>query len=181
MRKKLATIGVVIMMLGVAMGIAGFTTIDKAPANDAITTVIPGKEYKTDLICFSNNDVLIIANPGNTSGLIKSSYIGNITNYTQLSQYSIKPTKTITEGYEYENLKAGSYIFIIFSSSTPENTGFSLESHTEFADLGYAEYAFEFGILAFFAGIVVLIIGFVLKPKPKKVDIKPILKRNKKR
>lgn len=180
MRKKLATIGVVIMMLGVAMGIAGFTTIDKAPANDTITTVKLG-EYRTDLICFSNNDILIIANPGNTSGLIKSSYIGNTTNYTQLEHYSIKPTKTVTEGYEYENLKPGDYIFIIFSSSKPENTGFSLESHAEFVDLGYAEYAFEFGILAFFAGIVVLIIGFVLKPKPKKVDIKPILKRNKKK
>jgi len=180
MRKKLATIGVVIMMLGVAMGIAGFSTIDKAPANDTIKTVA-SEEYETDLICFSNNDVLIIANPGNTSGLIEYSYISNTTNYTQLSHYSIKPTKTITEGYEYENLKPGDYIFIIFSSSKPENTGFSLESHTEFVDLGYAEYAFELGILAFFAGIVVLIIGFVLKPKPKKVDIKPILKRNKKK
>ena len=35
MRKKIATIGVVIIMVGVALSLTGFITIDKAPVNDA--------------------------------------------------------------------------------------------------------------------------------------------------
>lgn len=176
MNKKIATIGVVIIMIGVALSLTGFITIDKAPVNDSLTTVVSSREYTSGIIDYSHGDILIIAGSSGTAGLIKYSDMDNVTSSSNLSALEIKYAKQSSSGFEYKNLPVGRYIYVMFTSAKPSNFGYSLESSQEFADLGYASYAFEVGIIAFIAGIGVVIAGFILKPKQKSL-IKPILKR----
>ncbi len=89
---------------------------------------------------------------------------------------AVKYTKESSSGFEYKNLPTGRYIYVMFTSAKPSDFGYSLESSAEFADLGYASYAFEIGIISFLAGIGVVIAGFILKPKEVSM-IKPILKK----
>jgi hypothetical protein len=175
MNKKIATIGVVIIMIGVALSLTGFITIDRAPVNDTVCTIANSNEYTSKIIDYSTGDILVIAGSTGTSGLIKYNELTN-TSSVNLSSVEIKYTKEISSGFEYKNLPAGQYIYVMFTSAKPTNFGFSLESGSEFHDLDYASYAFEAGIISFIAGIGVVIAGFILKTKPKSI-IKPILKR----
>ncbi|WP_337860388.1 hypothetical protein [Ferroplasma sp.] len=177
MNKKIVTVGVILLMLGIALGLAGFTTIDKAPVNTSIVTVQADKEYRTHTIIYCAGDILVVASPGNLSGIVALDNCSNVTNSSALHNYSISPSKTISGALEYTNLKTGEYRFVIFSNSTPD-TGYSLETPTEHTNLIYADYAFEFGILIFIGGVIVTIVGAIMKEK-KKMNIKPILNRKK--
>ena len=175
MRKKIATIGVVIIMIGVALSLTGFITIDRAPVNDTVCTGPHAGEYTSKIIDYSSGDILIIAGSTGTAGLIKYNDISSATS-GNLSSMAVKYTKESSSGIEYKNLQVGRYIYVMFTSAKPTNFGYSLESSQEFSDLAYASYAFEAGIISFLAGIGVVIAGFILKPKPDSM-IKPILKR----
>ncbi len=59
MRKKIATIGVVIIMVGVALSLTGFITIDKAPVNDAVCTGSLSGEYTSKIIDYSGGTYLL--------------------------------------------------------------------------------------------------------------------------
>jgi hypothetical protein len=173
MRKKIATIGVVIIMLGAALVLAGFTTLDKAPVNIGLTPSSGG--YSSDIIDYSSGDVLIITGSTGHAGLVNYSEIAEA-NSTNIRQESISPYKNTSSGIEYKGLTPGRYVYIMFTSSKPASFGFSLESSAEFSDLHYALYAFEGGIVAFLGGIGVIITGFILKPKPK-IPTKAILQK----
>ncbi|WP_298277789.1 hypothetical protein [Ferroplasma sp.] len=175
MRKKIATIGVVIIMVGVALSLTGFITIDKAPVNDAVCTGSLSGEYTSKIIDYSGGDILVIAGSSGTAGLIKYNEYPNATS-GNLPSMAVKYTKESSSGFEYKNLPTGRYIYVMFTSAKPSDFGYSLESSAEFADLGYASYAFEIGIISFLAGIGVVIAGFILKPKEVSM-IKPILKK----
>ncbi len=175
MNKKIATIGVVIIMIGVALSLTGFITIDKAPVNDSICTVACSREYSSKIIYYTGGDILIIAGSSGTAGLIHYNDLSNVTR-SNLSSIEVKYTKESSSGFEYKNLPAGRYVYVMFTSAKPSNFGYSLESSQEFSDLSYASYAFEAGIISFLAGIGVVIVGFIMKSKQKSV-IKPILKR----
>ncbi len=176
MIKKIATIGLILLMLGVAMGLAGFMTIDKAPTNTQLEPVKAG-EYRTSRMYYVTGDVIIIANPGNDSGLIKYSQLLYVTS-KNISQNAIKPSRSVTGGLEYSNLNSGTYVFVVFNSSKPSNMGFSLESSSEYRDIMIAYYAMISGVFIFIAGIIIIIIGLILKPK-KKVPLKTVIRKNK--
>jgi len=177
MRKKIATIGVVIIMLGAALVLAGFTTLDGAPVNIGLTPSSGG--YRSDIIDYSSGDILIITGSTGHAGLVKYANSSE-TNISNIHNESISPYKNTSSGVEYKGLPPGRYVYIMFTSSKPASFGFSLESSGEFSDLHYALYAFEGGIIAFVAGIGVIITGFILKPKSK-IPTKAILQRKNKK
>ncbi len=176
MRKKIATIGVVILILGIGLGIGGFMAIEEMPTHTSIFLVKSG-EYKTSQIIYSKGDVLIIANPSNVSGLICSSNFTQV-NSSNLHNYAISPTKEISGGLEYKNIKTGLYVFVDFTSKSPANQGYTLASPAEYSTALFGEYAFTSSFFLVVAGIVVIILGLILKPKNKMPG--PKLKNNKK-
>ncbi|MEM0139370.1 MAG: hypothetical protein QXZ44_01965 [Ferroplasma sp.] len=176
MRKKIAIIGVILIMLGIAMSLGGFMIIDKAPTATSISPYTKG-EYNTSCIYITGGDRLIVANPGSHSGLIPYKDLSKVTS-SNLHNYS-EPEHGTSSSMEFTGLNQGTYVFVIFSSVKPANFGYSLESPSEFFDLEFADYAFNSGILIFIGGIVVSLIGLILKPKNNK--IKPILKHSNKK
>ena len=104
MRKKIATIGVVIIMVGVALSLTGFITIDRAPVNDTVCTGPHSGEYISKIIDYSGGDILIIAGSTGTAGLIKYNDISNATS-GNLSTMAVKYTKQSSSGIEYKNLQ----------------------------------------------------------------------------
>jgi hypothetical protein len=104
MRKKIATIGVVIIMVGVALSLTGFITIDRAPVNDTVCTGPHSGEYISKIIDYSGGDILIIAGSTGTAGLIKYNDISNATS-GNLSTMAVKYTKQFSSGIEYKNLQ----------------------------------------------------------------------------
>jgi hypothetical protein len=179
MIKKILMVGLVIFLLGTTMMIGGYITVVNATNNiktdDTVHFVNTG-EYMSGPIYYSPGDVLIISGSGKTYGLVNENKLGNVTR-SNISEIDVAPSQhTGTNGYEYTNLKEGSYVFVMFNSSKPTNFGYALETQAQHQNLIIADYAFSIGIGLLIVGIIIAIIGGIIKPR-KKVPLKTILKK----
>ncbi|SMD30610.1 hypothetical protein SAMN02745355_0500 [Picrophilus oshimae DSM 9789] len=165
MRKKIAIVGLIILMLGIALFIAGFETVERAPT---YTTVIHinNDEYTTACFTYHSGDVVVITGVNNDSGLICNSYINNVTQ-KNIHNYTIIPEKSSPDAFYYDNLKPGGrYVFVEFSSSRPV-IGYSISSQSEVSLLSIAVYLSGAGIILGIIGFITAIAGIILKKKPE--------------
>ncbi len=165
MRKKIAVIGLVILIVGIAMAAGGYyetstvalhTTVKTDPYNKTISM--------TDNITVSSGYEVIIISNYTHEGLIKASDLKNADNITNLEHYEIKPTTHTSDDRVYTDLPAGTYVFIASSTSTPSIS-------YEYASLTTIEIGgslLVIGAIAAFVGFIVLIVGLVLKKKEPK-------------
>jgi len=163
MRKKIAVIGLVILIVGIALAVGGIqedkslvhTTVKTDPYNTTTTG------YMTDNITVSHGYEVLVISSDTHSGLIKASNLPKADNITNLEHYEITPTSHASDEMIYTGLPAGTYVFIAFNTSMPVIT-------YEYASLTTMEIGgslLVIGGIAAFVGFIILIIGLVLKKK----------------
>ena len=163
MQKKILIVGLVIFMLGIALFIAGFESIERVPTYNNIMQ-IKNNEYATGCFTYHSGDIVVITGVNNNSGLICNEYINNVTE-GNLNNYKIPVEKSSSNAFYYNNLKPGGiYVFIEFSNSKPA-IGYTILSSSEESLVNIAGDISSIGIIFFIAGIIVMILGIFLKKK----------------
>ncbi len=168
MRKKIAVIGLVILIVGIAMAAGGYYETTSVLSHDLHTTVkaynTTDNEYITGNMSISSGYELIVISNYTHEGLIKSSDLSKVNNNTTLAHYVITPTTSAADDHVYTGLAAGTYLFVAFNTSTPV-IGYEYAPLTTI-ELGGA--LLIIGAIAAFIGFIVLIVGLVLRKKEPK-------------
>jgi len=162
MRKKIAVIGLVILIVGIAMAAGGYYETTSVGLHTAVTPdKFNSSAYMTNnVIVSAGYEVIMIANYTH-EGLIKASDLSKVNNITNLEHYEITPTSHTSDDRIYTDLPAGTYVFIAFTNN-------SAVIGYEYAPLTTIEIGASLlviGGIAAFVGFIVLIIGLVLKKK----------------
>jgi len=163
MRKKIAVIGLVILIVGIALAAGGYYETTSVGLHSAVKTdpynITTG--YMTNNVTVSSGYEVIMISNDTHAGLIKVSDLSKANNITNLEHYEITPTSHTSNDRIYTDLAAGTYVFIAFNTSMPVIT-------YEYAPLTTIEVGgslLVIGGIAAFVGFIVLIIGLVLKKK----------------
>ncbi|MCL4447471.1 MAG: hypothetical protein M1556_05995 [Candidatus Thermoplasmatota archaeon] len=170
MRKNLLIIGIVLLVVGVAM--AGISTVEAAHSvsssiGGAGNTMYPGTNgdyYSNNLNVSTGDEVLVVSNIH--AYLIPSSDISTV-NSGNVGSYAISPSTSAGNTSTYTGL-LGSFYVVTFGTSSPSvsyavvSGGLGHLIITGLLVLGGAFLAI--------AGIVIAIIGALLKPKNRPVQ-----------
>ncbi len=161
MNKKIALIGLVVFIIGIALLAAGsYETLSNTHTAATYTQYSAGKYISNELV-LDQNATLTIVNSAPSMGVVRSAVMPSVTNST-LASVSVKPFATALGAQVYE-LPAGSYYVVYFGNSTPT-------AHYSYV---YSSTVRLFGLLTSsglfiaIAGGIVGIVGVVLKSKPK--------------
>ncbi len=164
MRKRLALIGLVILIIGVILMVSGYEGIQKAPTYDKIFE-ISNNEYTTNSFVYHSGDIVIVSGGNNDSGLICNSKLEYV-NASNIANYSIKPTKSTADGIYYCNLtNNGKYVYVEFSDKSPGIIAYTIATPSEINNLNRYADVVTAGIPISVAGFFVLMIGLILKKK----------------
>ncbi len=162
MRTVLVIVGVVILILGIvlfaagALGALGSTTI--------ITTFSQPQagEYVSAELVMNSTSVVVVTSPASNGGLIPEQDLA-VVNSSSVSSYVITPRSTAGGTETYRNL-TGDYYYVVFSSTQPSSRIVITGGHlSKTIGLGLLVLG---GIVLFIAGIIVAILGAVLKKRP---------------
>ncbi|MGI0071965.1 MAG: hypothetical protein ACRECT_07895 [Thermoplasmata archaeon] len=160
MRRKLAAIGLVLFLVGIALLFAGVYATKGAlhPVND-FTLRSPG-EYVSPELNLTQAATVTIEKAPSREGLVTAQNL-SIVNATNLGTEGVPATVT-TSGTVAYSVSAGSYYVVSFGNSAPTTTVDYLYTNTV-ALYGLATLA---GLALAVAGGVVGLIGAFRKPKP---------------
>ena len=168
MRKKIALIGLVVLIIGIAIVAGGYYETISVLSHDEHTAVRSDPsnktEYTTNNMTISSGYELIVTANYTHEGLIKASDLSKVNNNTTLAHYAINSTAPVSGGMIYTGLAAGTYVFVAFNSSTP-TIGYVYAPSTTI-ELGGSLIAV--GAIAAFTGFIMLIVGLILKKKEPK-------------
>lgn len=159
MRRGLLLRGVAILVLGLV--IAGVGLLELASPSAGSTTVrvySPGEYVSSEINISKPSDLAVVFNSG-VGGLVPAGLLGSV-NQSNLKRYAVPPNTTSGNLYQYLNISVGEYYFVVFSNNTP-TISYSV------VPLSRGLYAFMLvlgGLLAL-VGLVVTIVGALLKPK----------------
>ncbi len=165
MRKKIAVIGLVLLVAGVAIFFAGGSLGIRGLINDETMSAKGSGEFMSPVFNVSSGElVLITSNPASSIYLIPSAD-ASIVNSSNVGNYKVAGgTYANNSGVttiEYTSISSGTYNIVSFTSSSPKVT---LTKEPVNSLLVALLPTIIGGIMAF-AGFIVLIIGLVLRRK----------------
>ncbi len=168
MRKKIALVGLVVLIIGIAMAAGGYYETTSTLSHDLHTAVKSDPSNKTEYITnnmtMSSGYELIVTSNSTHEGLIKASDLSKVNSNASLGHYLIKPTSSAAGAEVYTGLAAGTYVFVAFNNTTPA-IGYEYASLTA---LQLGGSLIVIGAIAAFIGFIILIVGLVLKKKEPK-------------
>ena len=167
MRKKILIIGLILLVVGIVM--AGASAVEAAHSasgsiSGASTAMFPdsnGGYHSQALNVSSGEEVIVVANQ--QAYLIPSEDLGTATQET-VTGYAVAPSSSAGNTSTYSNIP-GSYYIVTFGSSPP-----SVDYAVVSGGLGHLiliGLLVLVGVFLAIAGIIIAIIGAVLKPKNK--------------
>ncbi|OWP57444.1 MAG: hypothetical protein B2I17_00590 [Thermoplasmatales archaeon B_DKE] len=163
MRKKIALIGVIVLVIGVvlvAAGLAGTLSMTKTYTH---STEISSTEWTTSEINMTSGGLLTVTGAtGSDTGLVTSADLSSV-NSSNIASYAVAPNNTVHGTVTFEGL-SGHYYYVVFSSSSPSISAVYINNIGN--EVVYAAMLVPGGVLAFI-GFVVAIIGVILKKKPQ--------------
>lgn len=161
MRRNILIIGLVLMVVGGGIAFAGSYSLTKnATISPSMNEMSPGM-YVTPIIMTNGTASLIVSEVGANSGLIKAADL-SIVNSSNLKSIAIPANVSVSSSNYYEGI-SGSFYYIQFSSTSP-NIGYVL-IHGNIYEYSALSLAILGGVIMFIAGIVIAIIGAILKKK----------------
>ncbi|SMD31018.1 hypothetical protein [Picrophilus oshimae] len=163
MRKKIAIIGVVILIIGIAVFATG--SYEGTHLLHRSVSEIRTGEYKTDNITLKSGDILAVTSPPSVYGLIPLNDI-KIVNSTNINKYSLKPLVSSSTAVEYlvNSTNSGSYAFVMFTSAVSSTFTYEYGAFSTIEVIGVLAL---FGIIIGVIGFIILIAGLILKPKQR--------------
>jgi hypothetical protein len=163
MRTKIAIIGLVLMVVGIALFFGGGELALGHTSAPQTLTLAKGGEWASSDINVSAGSLVIVTSSTPNVYLVSSSNLGKL-NDTNVGQYAINSTKTTAAGettIDFSNLTAGQYLTISTSAARPNisvvNEGLN--------SLITALLPFILGVVLGFVGFIILIVGLLLKKK----------------
>lgn len=162
MNKKIALIGLIILVVGIVMLVAGSLAIAaNSHHSRAYTQYSTGKYISTE-ITLQQNTTLTIANAMSGMGVVTAADMPTVTSST-LSSVGIQPLASAAGAHVYQ-LQPGSYYVVYFGSASPSSLYSYVYTSTA---LSYGLFTTG-GIFLAIAGGIVGIIGVVIKPRQQR-------------
>ncbi len=163
MKNKYVVIGIILMVIGASLAVAGYYEITTEPKSTTVN-YIGGNEYTSSKFNFSKNDILIIVPSNNTSGLISYSNVSIVTSLN-INNYTVKPSGNI-DGEPYYTGLTGNYIFVEFHNNATMYYDFMpLSEYNLITDSSYIAAA---GIGLLGAGFIMFFVTIMFKKLRKK-------------
>ena len=165
MRTRTLTIGLIILVAGIALAVVGVYSLKNATKSiTSFTQPVAGEYVSAELIL--NNSVVVVRSPATVGGMVPSQDISAV-NSTNIGSYAVAYNSTAASSETYIGLR-GDFNYIVFSSVQPTTkivvTGTLLETVT----LGLLVLV---GIACVIAGIVVAVVGAVRKNPGEKTTM----------
>ncbi|MGC8562908.1 MAG: hypothetical protein ACP5UZ_05395 [Thermoplasmata archaeon] len=170
MRRNILIIGLILLVVGIAM--AGISAVEASHSasssiSGASTTMYPGPngEYHSQLLNVSSGEeVIVVANQH--AYVIPSEDLTTVTN-ANVAGYAIVSSTSAGNTSTYSNIP-GSYYIVTFGTSTP-SVDYAVVSGG-LGNLIVTGLLVLIGVFLAIAGIIVTVIGAVLKPKNKPIQ-----------
>lgn len=163
MKKPIVIIGAVVLIIGVvliavgAVGVLqGLTVVKTFSAPQS------GEYLSTELMLNVTSDVAVTSAAAN-GGLITALNLNQV-NSTNIGQYALTPHSNLAGTVTYTNL-TGDYYYVAFASSQPSSKIVATPVHG--GTLGSSLLVLG-GFGAVILGIAVIVVGALMKRKPKK-------------
>ena len=156
-------IGVVLLFLGIVLFVAGtFSVLGSTKIISTFNQPATGEYVSTELLINSTSTV-VVSSPSSSGGLIPGQDLASVNSSDSIGLYSLTP-KSTAEGVEtYTNL-AGDYYYVVFSATAPSSRIVISGGHLS-STIGAGLLVLG-GIAFFIIGIIVAILGVVLKKRP---------------
>jgi len=160
MRKRMVTIGVVLLIIGIAFLASGIIGLRGSTSTIKVFNQPNPGEYVSSEILLNSSSSIIVRSPPSVGGLIPAQDI-NLVNSTNLSSYALSSSTSVGGTESYTSI-TGNYYYVIFSSTQPNTRLAILGSLGVTAALGLLTLA---GIIFIIIGIILAILGVFRKPK----------------
>lgn len=165
MRKKLVIIGAVVLIIGVVLFFAVSEELLATSNVGQIQTGAGSGEWKSPMLNVTSGGQVTLISSSASSALIPASDLSKVTS-SNLASYALKTSsgfKNLSVGTVSVYMPpAGSYYIVTFSSTAPTLTYTVVNSASLTVVLGLLEIV---AIVMGIAGLIVLIVGAVLKEK----------------
>lgn len=168
MRRNVLIIGAVVFIVGLIL----FVTGDFVLAGHASSKFYPvgANEFRSNELNLTSSNLLTVTSKISGVWLLHASQLTSV-NASNIANYAITPFVNITEAgvhaEEYKNIQ-GSF-FVVYFNSAAANSSSGLITYSVYSsasDLELTAIATAVGLLMIIAGIIVAIVGAVLKRKP---------------
>ena len=163
MRTRTLTIGLIILVVGIALAaVGGYSLRNATTSITSFTQSTPGEYVSAGLVL--NDSVVVVRSPASVGGMVPAQDVSAV-NSTDIGSYAVPYNSTAASSETYIGLR-GDFNYVVFSSVQPTTnivvTGTLLGTITS----GLLVLA---GIVCVIVGIIVTILGAVRKNPAKKV------------
>ena len=164
MRTRTLTIGLVVLVVGIALAaIGGYNLKNSSTTITSFTQPTAGEYVSAELVL--NNSVVVVRSPAAIGGMVPAQEVGEVSS-TNIGSYAVSYNSTAASSDTYIGLR-GDFNYVAFSSAQPATkivvTGTLLGTITS----GLLVLS---GIVCAIAGIIVTILGAVRKNPAKKAN-----------
>ena len=162
MRTRTLTIGLIILVIGIALAaVGGYSLQSKTTSITSFTQHSAGEYVSARLVL--NDSVVVVRSPPSVGGMVPAQDVSEVSS-TDISSYAVPYNSSAASSETYLGLR-GDFNYVVFSSVQPtakiEVTGTLSETVT----LGLLVLA---GIVCVIVGVIVTIVGAVRKNPAKK-------------
>jgi hypothetical protein len=162
LRTSVVLAGVAMLVLGVVL--VAFVVVGALASITSYSTFTQSGqgEYVSREMALNASSVVVVVSPASPGGLIPAQDLSTV-NSTNVGSLAASITRTVANTDTYRSLN-GSYYYVAFSSTLPVTKIDVTATHSGVFKLGALALV---GVVLFVAGIIVAIIGAVLKGRPK--------------
>ena len=162
MRTRTLTVGLVILVVGIALAaVGGYNLKNMTSSITSFTQPTAGEYVSAELIL--NDSVVVVRSPASVGGIVPAQDISEV-NPTDIKSYAVPYNSTAASSETYFGLR-GDFNYVVFSSVQPTTqivvTGTLLGTVT-------SGLLVLIGIVCVIVGIIVTIVGAVRKNSAKK-------------
>ena len=166
MRTRTLTIGLIILVVGIALAAVGGYSLKNATTNiTSFTQPTPGEYVSAELVL--NDSVVVVRSPASVGGMVPAQDVSAV-NSTNIGSFAVAYNSTAASSDTYLGLR-GDFNYVVFSSIQPTTKIVVTGTLSGTIVSGLLVLA---GIVCVIAGIVVAILGAVRK-NPAKEAVNP--------
>jgi len=164
LRTRTLTIGLIVLVVGVALAaVGGYNLKNSSTTITSFTQPTSGEYVSAPLVL--NDSVVVVRSPPSVGGMVPAQDVGRV-NPTDISSYSVPYNSTAASSDTYLGL-TGHFNYVVFSSVQP--TTKIVVTGTLLGTVASGLLVLV-GIVCVIAGIIVTIVGAVRKNPSKKVS-----------
>ena len=165
MRTRMLTIGIIILVVGIVLSVAGgYSLRSRTSTITSFTQPTTGEYVFAELVL--NNNVVVVRSPATHGGMIPSQDVSAV-NSNNIDSYAVPYNSSAASSQTYFSLK-GDFNYVAFSSVQPATKIEVTGTLSETVTLGLLVLG---GIVLVIVGIIVAIVAAVRKNPAKKTTI----------